>query len=804
MRYLLLATLTFLIFGCSKAQDVIPELLSPVSEAVVCVPPKTNITLRVKVEGPMIPGLLGGKGQRDPVNGAEITFTQRENDPEITFPNGPTATSDAGGTAEIEIAIGKTTGDHHISATAESPFGDVSCEFRIVSGLALHNTRQEILSGRTSQDMLSLTVYDKDGSPQPGVPIHFLIDPFSGCHLSCREAVTDETGTGGTLIMAGKTTGETEVIAEVEMPGVSNMRGLHFQSVVINTTSVVIAILGGLALFLLGMTMMSEGLQSVAGARLKSILQLFVKNKFTGIVVGTVITAIVQSSSASTVMVVGFVNAGLMNLEQAISVIFGSCIGTTVTPQIMAFGLTDIALPAVLIGLIVRLMSKKAVGRHWGDVIMGFGLLFFGMDMMNQTLVPLRTSPTFVNVFRSFDCAPGSNGYMPFGHIVAALIIGTVATMIVQSSAATIGVVMALCGSGLINFYTSFPLVLGCNIGTTITANLAAIGANRKARRAALVNTIIKVGGSLFMLPLFYILWKGEPIFLALINAMTAGEVLGGHNENIVRHVAMANTVFNVLNVIVLVPFTGTLAWICEKLIPVKGESEESEHALLDERLLKTPALALSQSVSEILFMLRRADKNVDDAFLCFCEGSVRFSKNILKREEEINTLNKKITSYTAALAKQGLNDDEIALLPELMHISHDIERIGDLAINIFELAQKRTDEQIVVSDSAIRELIEINNLLQKQFEQVIKALENADRAAAGEAIALEEDLNLMHRKLTANHLKRLEAGQCSPNATILFLDTIGNIERIGDHLLNIAQRINFISPYIIKLGGKQ
>lgn len=804
MRYLLLATLAFLIFGCSKAQDAIPELLSPVSEAVVCVPPKTNITLRVKVEGPMIPGLLGGKGQRDPVNGAEITFTQRENDPEITFPNGPTATSDAGGTAEIEIAIGKTTGDHHISATAESPFGDVSCEFRIVSGLALHNTRQEILSGRTSQDMLSLTVYDKDGSPQPGVPIHFLIDPFSGCHLSCREAVTDETGTGGTLIMAGKTTGETEVIAEVEMPGVSNMRGLHFQSVVINTTSVVIAILGGLALFLLGMTMMSEGLQSVAGARLKSILQLFVKNKFTGIVVGTVITAIVQSSSASTVMVVGFVNAGLMNLEQAISVIFGSCIGTTVTPQIMAFGLTDIALPAVLIGLIVRLMSKKAVGRHWGDVIMGFGLLFFGMDMMNQTLVPLRTSPTFVNVFRSFDCAPGANGYMPFGHIVAALIIGTVATMIVQSSAATIGVVMALCGSGLINFYTSFPLVLGCNIGTTITANLAAIGANRKARRAALVNTIIKVGGSLFMLPLFYILWKGEPIFLALINAMTAGEVLGGHNENIVRHVAMANTVFNVLNVIVLVPFTGTLAWICEKLIPVKGESEESEHALLDERLLKTPALALSQSVSEILFMLRRADKNVDDAFLCFCEGSVRFSKNILKREEEINTLNKKITSYTAALAKQGLNDDEIALLPELMHISHDIERIGDLAINIFELAQKRTDEQIVVSDSAIRELIEINNLLQKQFEQVIKALENADRAAAGEAIALEEDLNLMHRKLTANHLKRLEAGQCSPNATILFLDTIGNIERIGDHLLNIAQRINFISPYIIKLGGKQ
>ena len=804
MRYLLLATLSFLIFGCSKAQDAIPELLSPVSESVVCVPPKTNITLRVKVEGPMIPGLLGGKGQRDPVNGAEVTFTQRENDPEITFPNGPTATSDAGGTAELEVAIGKTTGDHHISATAESPFGDVSCEFRIVSGLALHNTRQEILSGRTSPHMLSLTVYDKDGNPQSGVPIHFLIDPFSGCHLSCREAVTDDSGTGGTLITAGKTTGETEVIAEVEMPGVSNMRGLHFQSVVINTTSVVIAILGGLALFLLGMTMMSEGLQSVAGARLKSILQLFVKNKFTGIVVGTVITAIVQSSSASTVMVVGFVNAGLMNLEQAISVIFGSCIGTTVTPQIMAFGLTDIALPAILVGLIVRLMSKKAAGRHWGDVIMGFGLLFFGMDMMNQTLVPLRTSPTFVNVFRSFDCAPAANGYMPFGHIVAALVIGTVATMIVQSSAATIGVVMALCGSGLINFYTSFPLVLGCNIGTTITANLAAIGANRKARRAALVNTIIKVGGSLFMLPLFYILWKGEPIFLALINAMTAGEVLGGHNENIVRHVAMANTVFNVLNVIVLVPFTGTLAWICEKLIPVKGESEESEHALLDERLLKTPALALSQSVSEILFMLRRADKNVDDAFLCFCEGSVRFSKNILKREEEINTLNKKITSYTAALAKQGLNDDEIALLPELMHISHDIERIGDLAINIFELAQKRTDEQIIVSDSAIRELIEINNLLQKQFEQVIKALENADRAAAGEAIALEEDLNLMHRKLTANHLKRLEAGLCSPNATILFLDTIGNIERIGDHLLNIAQRINFISPYIIKLGGKQ
>lgn len=803
MRCLLLLTLSLLVFGCSKAQDAIPELLSPVSEAVVCVPPKTNVTLRVKVEGPLIPGLLGGRGQRDPIDGAVVTFSQRENDPEISFPNGTTARSDAGGTAELEVAIGKTTGDHHISAMSKSPFGDVSCEFRIVSGLSLRNTRQEILSGRTSPDMLSLTVYDKDGNPQSGVPIHFLIDPFSGCRLSCREAVTDESGTGGTLITAGKTTGETEVIAEVEMPGVSNMRGLHFQSVVINTTSVIIAILGGLALFLLGMTMMSEGLQSVAGSRLKSILQLFVKNRFTGIIVGTVITAIVQSSSASTVMVVGFVNAGLMNLEQAISVILGSCIGTTVTTQIIAFGLSDIALPAILIGLIVRLSSKKAAGRYWGDVIMGFGLLFFGMDMMNKTLVPLRTSPTFVNVFRTFDCAP-IDGFMPIHHILAAMGIGLVATMIVQSSAATIGVVMALAGSGLVNFYTAFPLVLGCDIGTTITANLAAIGANRKARRAALVNTIIKALGTLITLPLFYVKFKGEPVFLAFIDSITAGEVLGGHSENIVRHIAMANTFFSIFMVAILVPFTGTLAWICEKLIPVKGESEESEHALLDERLLKTPALALTQSVSEILYMLRRADKNVDDAFLCFCEGTVRFSKNILKREEEINTLNKKITSYTAALANQGLNDDEIALLPELMHISHDIERIGDLAINISELAQKRTDEQIVVSDSAVRELIEINNLLQKQFEQVIKSLENADRSAAGEAIALEEDLNLMHRKLTANHLKRLEAGLCSPNATILFLDAISNIERIGDHLLNIAQRINFISPYIIKLGEKQ
>jgi phosphate:Na+ symporter len=238
---------------------------------------------------------------------------------------------------------------------------------------------------------------------------------------------------------------------------------------------------------------------------------------------------------------------------------------------------------------------------------------------------------------------------------------------------------MALAGSGLVNFYTSFPLILGCNIGTTITANLAAIGTNRKARRAALVNTIIKVGGSLFMLPLFYVLYKGEPIFLYLINCMTAGEVLGGHSENIVRHIAMANTVFNVLNVIVLVPFTGTLAWICETIIPVKDESVESEHAFLDERLLKTPALALAQINSEILFMLKEADKNVDDSYLCFCEGSVRFEKNIKKREEEINSLNRKVTSYTAALARQSLNDDESALLPELMHISHDIERIGEM-----------------------------------------------------------------------------------------------------------------------------
>ena len=802
-RLLLLFFPLLLLFGCTPEGSVYPDKISPQGENFLCTPPLTNLTLRYLVEGPEEPGLLGGKGQRRPAHNVIVSLAQLENDPEITFPNGNVCTSDFGGAVSFKVRIGKTVGDRHLFASADSPFGIVGCETRIVSGVECKNTRQEILAGNSGDEILSLRLFRPDGAPLTNAPVHFSIDPFLGCRLSATDIKTDAEGFCGTRITAGKATGETEVIAEIDLPGFANLRGLHFNSVVINLTNVIIAILGGLALFLLGMTMMSEGLQSVAGARLKSILQLFVRNRFTGILVGAIITAIVQSSSATSVMVVGFVNAGLMSLEQAISVIFGSCIGTTLTTQIIAFGLSGIALPAVLLGVIIRLAGRKATTKYWGDVIMGFGLLFFGMDMMSKTLVPLRTSPTFVAVFRSFDCSP-IDGVMPFWHVLAAVGIGLVATMIVQSSAATIGVVMALAGSGLINFYTAFPLVLGDNIGTTITANLAALGTNRKARRAALVNTIIKVGGTFVMLPLFYVYYKGEPIFLYFINAITSGEVLGGKNENIIRHIAMSHTLFNIVTVVLLCPFVKQLAWLCEKIIPVKEEKVEEEHALLDERLLRTPALALSQIVFELIQMTKRGAKMVDDSYLCLCEGSVRFLARVMKREESINFQHRRIDAYISALAGHNLNDDEIALLPDLMHISHDIERIGDLAVNLSELAQRRFDQNIKLSDSAIKELSEIDDLLQNQFAAVVSALEQGDREEAGRAIALEQEINSLHRSLTANHMKRLEAGNCSPKACVLFLDAIGNIERIGDHLLNIAQRVEIIIPYIVKVKNEK
>lgn len=786
--------------GCVQQDDISPDTIVPISPPTVCTRPGTTLDspLTVEILSSRRRGILGGKGRRIPLKGITVTFTVLKNSTNIWFPEGNTVETDHGGYASVPVAVGNTLGDYYIQATVQTKTGgECSFTFRIVSGIEQYNDNQETLAGHTCGKPVSIKVYTAEGMPFSGADVYFSIENGSAnATLSKKHVKTDADGIAGTYIRVGGKTGRIGVLAEVIYPDTSvRFRSLHFKAMALNQTTLVIALLGGLAIFIFGMKIMAEGLQRVAGSRLKNILQLFVRNRFVGVLVGTGVTAVIQSSSATTVMVVGFVNAGLLNLRQAISVIYGSSIGTTITAQIIAFKLTRIALPTIIIGLVIQMVSKKTTTKFWGEVLLGFGLLFFGMSMMSETLVPLKESPTFISFFHGFDCTP-VGGIMPLHAVLWAVFIGTATTVVVQSSSATVGLVMALAGSGLINFYTAVPLVLGDNIGTTVTANLAAIGANRAARRAAVANTLIKVSGTLLMICLFYVPYRGSPIFLYLINVITPGNVLNEHAENITRHIAMAHTMFNVCNVLFLMPFVNQLAWLCERIIPVKSTGIEQRHQYLEEHLLNTPPLAFVQITKELAYMTRRSMKMVEEAFRCLAENTLKWEDSIRRREELVDELQENITEYIAELTGRPLTEKESAIVPELMHAVHDAERVGDLAMNILELAESRIRKKITLSKNAVNDLHEMFNVVDQQCGHVVEALRTGDATLSREAVAEEQKINDLQQRLAGRHMKRLESGGCSPRSGVLFLDVVTNLERIGDHLVNIAERIPAIAPF--------
>ena len=365
-------------------------------------------------------------------------------------------------------------------------------------------------------------------------------------------------------------------------------------------------VLGGLALFIYGMGLMSEGLTQVAGARMKAILGYVTKNRVAAIAAGAGITALIQSSSATTVMTVGFVNAGLLSLTQAIGVVFGANIGTTVTGQLVSLKVTDLALPAVVLGVAGLMIARRSMMRGAWRTVLGFGLLFFGMNMMSHELKALAKLPEFISFFSYFDCAPSADGYLPFGAVMGAIAVGTLCTVAVQSSSATIGITIALANAGVINLWTAVPIVLGDNIGTTVTALLASIGTNVNARRAALAHALFNIIGTLLLVMTFVLVFvEGgvkAPAFFHLVNACAEGNAFLGENTG--RHVAMAHTLFNVANVVVLAFFIPMLARLCSRMI---RDNSNQKVKSLEPLLLSNPALALLAARRTLGEMARRA-----------------------------------------------------------------------------------------------------------------------------------------------------------------------------------------------------
>lgn len=532
----------------------------------------------------------------------------------------------------------------------------------------------------------------------------------------------------------------------------------------------ILSFLGGFGLFLFGMEYMGEGLQKAAGSRMKNILGALTQNRLLGVLVGAGVTALIQSSSATTVMVVGFVNVGLLSLRQAVGVIMGANIGTTITSWIVALGeWTTFLKPAVLapifivVGVALIMFSKKAHLKSIGQILFGFGGLFLGLDMMSNAAKPLSKLESIKNLFLLLGSNP-----------VLGVLTGAVVTAIIQSSSASVGILQALALAGLVPWGSAIYIILGQNIGTCITAILSSIGASINAKRAATIHFLFNLIGTI--------------IFGILAVILFNFAIPSLRNELIdVTQISIVHTIFNVLSTIILFPFGNFLVFLAESLVKGKSKEKRNDDYFLDERLLETPTVAVQTTIKEVLRMGEMACWNVQTSLEALFEQDESKMKEVFEREREINTLQEKLNSYLIKLSNLSLSEKEQLKVAELFHMVSDIERVGDHADNIGELAVKLKEQSLNFSEGAKKELEGIADVALECYSKAIKGYEKQDRAMATEAISLEDKVDKLEEKLRSKHMKRLAKEECNPYAGIIFLDMISNIERITDHASNIA-----------------
>jgi len=528
----------------------------------------------------------------------------------------------------------------------------------------------------------------------------------------------------------------------------------------------IFGLVGGLGLFIFGIHLMGTGLHKAAADKMRKILAALTTTPFIGMLVGLGVTSIIQSSSATTVMLVGFVNAGLMTLRQAIGVILGADIGTTITAQLIAFKLTDYALPVIGLGMALNLFARKKFYKNIGEFLFGFGILFLGLNILTGSVKPFGGSESVRNAFIIFSKSP-----------ISGVVTGMVVTMIIQSSSVTVGLVLALASVGLIDLKGAIPLIMGDNIGTCITAILASIGTTISAKRTAIAHVTFKLLGVLLLLPFL-------PYYEKFV-ATTA--------TSIMRQCANAHTIFNVIITTLFLPLAGVLARTIEKAVPGRETVVEVGPKHLERHLLNTPVLALQAAVYESVHTLNLVKEMMDDAIEGFMENDIKALAKVSQGEEAVDSLRMAVTNYLVELMQRELSEEESKKIPPLLHLINDVERIGDHAENLRDLAERKIEEKLPFSEMAINEIRQIQGEVDQMAEEAISALKTNEVKEAQKVIKREAQVNLLRDELNQNHVKRLENGTCQVLSGIVFLEMVSNFEKIGDHLTNIGQAV--ISP---------
>ena len=530
---------------------------------------------------------------------------------------------------------------------------------------------------------------------------------------------------------------------------------------------IAIGIMGGLGLFLYGMNLMGDGLQKSAGSKLKRIIELLTSNVIMGVLVGMVVTMIIQSSSATTVMVVGFVNAGIMSLPQAIGVIMGANIGTTITAQLVSLDVDFLAPVALGIGIVIYMFSKKPKYKHIAEILIGFGILFTGMDFMKDAVKPLAGYQGFTDMLLSFG-----------HHPILGVLMGFAITAIVQSSSASMGMLIALASQGLIPVTAALPILYGENIGTCVTSLISSIGATRNARRAAIMHLTFNVlGSAIFMLIL------SKPI-VAIVTAIDPSDAA--------RQIANAHTLFNVINVIILLPFNKLIVKLALKLVPQNKDEQDDDKVVkfIDDRMIETPSIALASIVKETLRMGEKSKESLNAAMEGIMEKSNEKIELSFKKEKQINELQKQILNYLLKLSKASLDEDSRETVDALFNTVTDIERIGDHAENIAELAKDIKESNMSLSDVGVSELNAMYNKVVSTYTYALEAMRTSNVDLACKVIKMEEQVDMMEKSCRANHMNRLNSSSCSIDTGVIYLDIISNLERVSDHAVNIAQQV--------------
>ena len=531
--------------------------------------------------------------------------------------------------------------------------------------------------------------------------------------------------------------------------------------------NIILSMAGGLGLFLFGMRVMSDSIEKVAGAKLRRILEIFTTNRFSGMVVGVVFTAIIQSSSACTAMVVSFVNAGLMNLYQAAGVIFGANIGTTVTSQLVSFNLSAYAPVFLLAGVLVAMFCKHEKVKKFADIIIGFGILFLGLSTMSSSMAGMKEEPQVVNLIGSLH------------NPVMATLMGLVLTTVIQSSSVTVSIVLLLANQDLLSLSIALYIILGCNIGACTTALLASLSGKKDAKRAALIHFWFNVIGTVV---LYAILFLAEGPVMKLIWSVSSDNG---------RFVANAHTMIKIFQVIILFPFSG---WIVKlSCLCVPGEDEKVNYResyqlkYIGDKVVFNPATAVVEVIKELDRMASLASENLTRAMNALITLDEEDIREVYEVEKNINFLNHAITDYLVKINQTTLPIEDLKSLGALFHVVNDIERIGDHAENVADAARQRRETGLTISREAQRELGELLDMVIRLIRYSIDMFARSDESHMQDVIALEDSVDIKEKEMQRAHVERLTKGECTPEAGMMFSDIASGLERVADHATNIA-----------------